>query len=66
MAKSTKRVTAKDTPCDNYRYAMRCFLLRLGYIGAEYRESRKILLRNLPGSSAFRDGQGKTKEGGND
>ncbi len=35
---------------------MRCFLLRLGFIGAEYKGARAILLRNLQGSSAFRDG----------
>ena len=37
-------------------YAFRCFLLRLGFIGAEYKTARKILLKNLSGSSAFRNG----------
>ena len=40
----------------NEKYAFRCFLLRLGFIGAEYKAERKILLRNLSGSSAFRNG----------
>lgn len=44
----------KDAP--NEKYAMRCFLLRLGFIGAEHKRARAILLRNLQGSSAFRDG----------
>lgn len=44
----------KDAP--NEKYAMRCFLLRLGFIGAEHKRARAILLRNLRGSSAFRDG----------
>ena len=44
----------KDAP--NEKYAMRCFLLRLGFIGAEYKRTRAILLRNLQGSSAFRNG----------
>ena len=44
----------KDTP--NEKYAMRCFLLRLGFIGAEYKRARAVLLRSLQGSSAFRNG----------
>ena len=44
----------KDAP--NEKYAMRCFLLRLGFIGAEYKRARAVLLRNLQGSSAFRNG----------
>ena len=44
----------KDAP--NEKYAMRCFLLRLGFIGMEYKCPRAVLLRNLQGSSAFRDG----------
>ncbi len=33
-------------------HAFRCFLLRLGFIGDEYKTTRKILLRNLTGSYA--------------
>jgi len=53
-AKSQKRVTAKDKAVDNDKYAFRCFLLRLGFIGEEYKDERKILLKNLTGSSAFK------------
>ena len=56
MAKNQKRVTAKDKDVDNDKYAFRCFLLRLGFIGAEYKADRKILLKNLTGSSAFKGG----------
>jgi len=42
---------------ENEKYAFRCFLLRLGFIGAEYKIERKILLRNLTGSSAFKSGR---------
>ena len=56
MAKTQKRVTAKDKDVDNDKYAFRCFLLRLGFIGAEYKADRKILLKNLTGSSAFKRG----------
>lgn len=59
MARVQKRVTAKEKETDNEKYAFRCFLLRLGFIGAEYKEERKILLKNLSGSSAFKTGQKK-------
>lgn len=61
MARNQKRVTAKKKETDNDKYAFRCFLLRLGFIGADYKTERKILLRNLSGSSAFRNGA-PTKE----
>ena len=56
MAKNSKRITAKDKPTDNDKYAFRCFLLRLGFIGDGFKRHRKILLENLTGSSAFRTG----------
>ena len=62
MARNQKRVTAKEKETDNAKYAFRCFLLRLGFIGNEYNVARKILLRNLTGSSAFRSGQPKEVE----
>ncbi len=59
MAKNQKRITSKEKETDNEKYAFRCLLLRLGFIGAEYKGERKILLRNLSGSSAFRSGSRK-------
>ncbi len=59
MAKNQKRITAKEKAVDNEKYAFRCFLLRLGFIGAEFKSERKILLRNLSGSSAFKSGAKK-------
>ena len=56
MAKTQKRVTANDRDVDNDKYAFRCFLLRLGFIGDEYKADRKILLSKLSGSSAFKSG----------
>ena len=56
MAQNQKRITAKEKEVDNDKYAFRCFLLRLGFIGAEYKDERKILLMNLSGSSAFKGG----------
>ena len=58
-AKSQKRVTAKEKETDNEKYAFRCFLLRLGFIGEEFKETRRTLLRNLTGSAAFRTGAKK-------
>ena len=56
FAKNQKRVNSKPDTNDNEKYAFRCFLLRLGMIGSEYKSARKVLLRNLTGSSAFRHG----------
>lgn len=58
LARTQKRVTATEKPTDNEKYAFRCFLLRLGFIGAEYRDARRILLKNLSGFSAFKNGGG--------
>lgn len=55
MAKDAKRVLAKETEVESEKYAFRCFLLRLGYVGNNSKTARKILLRNLSGHSAFRN-----------
>lgn len=54
MAKNQKRVVTAISETDNDKYTFRCFLLRLGLIGDEYKKARKVLLRNLTGNSAFR------------
>ncbi len=56
MARKQKRVITREKTVDNEKYAFRCFLLRLGFIGEKYKTDRKILLRNLSGSSAFKNG----------
>ena len=56
MSKNAKRVTVTEKAVDNEKYAFRCFLLRLGFIGSEYKTERKILLKNLSGFSAFKNG----------
>lgn len=53
MAKEAKRVTATETEVESEKYAFRCFLLRLGFIGNDYKPQRKILMRRLSGSAAF-------------
>lgn len=54
MAKTQKRINAKEKAYENEKYAFRCFLLRLDFIGDEYKASRKILMKNFTGSSAFK------------
>lgn len=56
FSKKLKRASSRPVETDNEKYAFRCFLLRLGFIGPEYKEARKILLQNLTGSAAFRNG----------
>ena len=59
MARKQKRVTAKERSADNEKYAFRCFLLRLGFIGEEYKGERKVLLKNLSGNGSFKSGARK-------
>lgn len=58
FAKNRSRINYKPDTSDNEKYAFRCFLIRIGMVGAEYKAVRKVLLRNLTGSSAFRHGRG--------
>lgn len=56
MAKRQKRVTATEKPIENAKFSMRVFLIRLGFIGDEYKSARKILLRNLAGNGSWKHG----------
>lgn len=62
MAINQKRISAKEKEIINAKYEFRCFLLRLGFIGDEYKQVRKILLFNLTGSSAFKNDEKKVGE----
>ena len=55
MAQKAKRVTAKEKPVESEKYAMRIWLQRLGFGGSEFKEERAILLKNLSGTSAFKN-----------
>ena len=57
MAKKQKRIIAKERETTNDKFSMRVFLIRLGFIGSEYKQARKILLRNLTGNSSWKNGQ---------
>ena len=62
MSKNQKRISSKAKENENEKYAFRCFLLRLGFIGSEYKEERKILLEKLSCSSAFKGGKAGDEE----
>lgn len=59
MARNQKRVHGVEKEVENEKYAFRCFLLRLGFIGDQFKKERKILLRNLSGSAAFKNNKDK-------
>lgn len=52
---NSKRASAEPLDNGNDKYAMRCWLLRLGFIGEEYANVRKHLLKNLDGNAAWRN-----------
>ena len=54
MAQTQKRVQAKETDDSNEKYSLRVWLVRMGMNGPEYKEERKILMKNLTGHAAFR------------
>lgn len=54
-AKNRRRILSEPREENNEKYAFRCFLLRLGFIGTKYKAERKVLLRNLTGSAAFKN-----------
>lgn len=56
MSINAKRINESSKEVVNEKYAFRCFLLRLGFIGDEFKKDRKLLLEKLSGSSAFRNG----------
>lgn len=57
MSVKQKRVTASKRIEENEKYAFRCFLLRLGFIGSECKQDRKILLNNLEGNAVWKGGK---------
>lgn len=64
MAKKQQRVTAKERDSDNDKFAMRVFLIRLGFVGPVYKQARKLLLKNLTGNSSWKAGQPPAQDDG--
>ena len=57
QAKTLRYASAKVKETDNEKFTFRVWIIRLGMVGDEYRETRKILMQNLTGNSAFRYGK---------
>ena len=57
MAKTVKTASPKPQQNENPKYAMRTWLLRLGFIGDEFKTARELLTRRLDGDAAFRNGR---------
>lgn len=62
LSRELKRASSTETEVTNEKYAFRCFLLRLGFIGPEYKTERKILLQNLTGNSSWKNGTPEKEE----
>lgn len=57
MAKTVRTASPKPQQNENPKYAMRTWLLRLGFIGEEFATARDLLTRRLDGDAAFRNGR---------
>jgi len=57
MAKDVRTASPKPQQSENPKYAMRTWLLRMGFIGEEFATARDFLTRNLTGDTAFRHGR---------
>ena len=55
LAKEVKYASPKPQQTDNEKYAFRCWMLRLGFIGEEFATAREILLRNMEGNASWRN-----------
>ena len=53
LARTQKRVSATEQEVENDKYAFRCFLLKLRFIGREYKDSRRVLLQHLSGNASY-------------
>ena len=57
MAKTVRTASPKPQQNENPKYAMRTWLLRLGFIGEEFSTARELLTKRLDGDAAFRNGR---------
>ena len=55
QALTQKKASARKTETDNEKYAFRCWMLRLGLIGEEFKTCRLHMLKHLTGNSAWRN-----------
>ena len=57
LAKEVRTASPKPQQTENPKYAMRTWLLRLGFIGDEFKTARELLTNRLDGDTAFRNGR---------
>ena len=57
MAKEVRSASCKPQQNENPKYAMRTWLLRLGFIGDEFKTARELYTKRLDGDAAFRSGR---------
>ncbi len=57
MAKEVRTASPKPQQTENPKFAMRTWLMRMGFIGEEFATARDFLTRNLTGDAAFRNGR---------
>ena len=57
VATEATRITAREKPIESEKFRMRTMLLRIGFIGDEYKQARKILTRGLSGSGSYAKGK---------
>ena len=57
MAKEVRTASPKPQQNENPKYAMRTWLLRLGFIGDEFATAREVLTKRLAGDASFRNGR---------
>ena len=53
LARTQKRVCATEQEVENDKYAFRCLLLKIRFIGREYKDSRRVLLQHLSGNASY-------------
>ena len=54
LAKEVKFASPKPQQNENPKYAMSTWLLRMGFIGEEFKTAREVLTKRLSGDAAFR------------
>jgi len=57
MAKQVKTASSLPQQTENPKFAMRTWLIRLGFVGEEFETAREVLTKRLPGDGAFRRGR---------
>ena len=57
MAKTVRNASPRPQQNENPKFAMRTWLIRLGFVGDEFKTARETLTRRLAGDAAFRNGR---------